>query len=288
VAVPPGVGQAGSRGTSPPGVTVLAQVGNPRFWPDLKSCMVNVGKAMEAERQGFQVFLSFQNDTRGDEIDRIEEDARSTFGGATIRSIRVENKGADIGPYLRQLQVLGREAPNQHHDIFLKIHTKSNNASRHEMLRDLCGEPEGIRKLYTRLRQSKSVGMVGPTSHVWAAPWVHEQDRNETQIRRSRVGWRAGEVDAMHRTWDIIHPPISFENGGREMARIIGGSFYWARQEALLYDIMLRSVDKLLGSMHHGYKESSCQTEHGLERVMPTLAVAVLGLEVVSMDDFVH
>jgi lipopolysaccharide biosynthesis protein len=251
--------------------------------------MVNVSQAMKAEGHGFQVFLAFQNDTRGDKIDGIEEDAQSTFGGATVRSIRVENKGADIGPLLRQLQVLGRESPEKHHDIFLKIHTKSSSDARHDMLRNLCGSPEIIRKLCTRLRQSKSVGMVGPPGHVWAAPWVQKQDRNGTRVKRRRVAWQVGEVAAMQRTWDMIHPPMTFENGARQKARIITGSFYWAREEALLYDIILRSVDTLLGSMSHGYvKGSCCTTAHGLERVIPTLAVTVLGLDVVSMEEFVH
>jgi lipopolysaccharide biosynthesis protein len=248
--------------------------------------MVNVKGVMEAERHGFQVFLSFQNETSGDIIDEIEKDAQSTFGTAIVRSIRVENKGADIGPYLRQLQVLGEEPLKKHHDIFLKIHTKSKSRARRVLFGSLCGNRERTRKLYTRLRQSKSVGMVGPTGRVWASPWAREQNPHGTKVDR-KVGmlWQQGEVDAMNRTWQIMHPPMSFEKGVWDMARIIAGSVYWARPDAVLYELLLRSVDKLEESMPHGYRKASCcQTSHALERLMPTMAVTIQGLDVVSAE----
>merc|ERR1719203_2522111 len=134
--------------------------------------MVNVRRAMEAEGHGFQVFLSFQNDSHGGEISKVQDDAQSSFGSVAVRSITVENRGADIGPYLRQLQILGWEPAEKHHDIFLKIHTKSDGTVRRGCLRSLCGTAQDIRKLYTRLRHTKSVGMVGPPGYVSVAPWV--------------------------------------------------------------------------------------------------------------------
>jgi hypothetical protein len=254
--------------------------------------MVNVRQSMEAEGHGFQVFLSFQEDSNGDEINKIENDAQSTFGSAAVRSITVENKGADIGPYLRQLQILGREPADKHHDIFLKIHTKSNGTVRRDCLRHLCGTAEQIRKLYTRLRQTKSVGMVGPPGNVGVAPWV--QMPSATTVKRVAFGdtqtvWSASEVVAMRRAWHILHPPMTFEKGAWNMARIIANSFYWARQEAVMYDVILGSIDMLLGVMPYGYRHGSCcQTPHALERLMPTMAVTIQGLDVVSVEDVVH
>jgi hypothetical protein len=258
--------------------------------------MINVRRAMEAEGHGFQVFLSFRNDTDSGRISRIEKQAQSAFGSATVRSIVVENRGADIGQYLHQLQVLGREPPEKHYDMFLKIQTKSSNKLRRECLSSLCGSVENIRKLYTGLRQTKSIGMVGPAGHVWVAPWVVDPHIPKgTRIRKASPHsheawwWRQVEVDAMNRTWEIMHPPMSFEKGAWKMARMIADSFYWVRQEAVLNDIILHSVDKLVESMPYGYtKGSCCQTSHALERLMPTIAVTILGLDVVPVEDVFH
>jgi len=259
--------------------------------------MINVRQAMEAEGHGFQVFFSFRNDTRsGGQVDHIEKEAQSAFGSATVRSIIVENRGADIGQYLHQLQVLGSEPPEKHYDMFLKIQTKSSSKTRRECLRSLCGNVENIRQLYTGLRQTKSIGMVGPAGHVWVAPWVVDPHLPKgTRVRQAPSGspeawwWRQGEVDAMNRTWEIMNPPMSFEKGARKMARMIADSFYWARQEAVLNDVILHSVDKLVESMPYGYTTfSCCQTSHALERLMPTIAVTILGLDVVPVEDVVH
>ncbi|CAK0889481.1 unnamed protein product, partial [Prorocentrum cordatum] len=148
------------RATSPPGVTVLAQIGNLSFWPDLKVCMLSVSRVMKVLDHGFQVFLSFHDEIPEEDTAKVEEIARGVFGSAAVRSIRVENKGADIGPYLRQLQVLSQEPPDKHYDFFLKIHTKTDTASRRLYLDNLCGKRH-THRVYTSLRQSQAIGMVG-------------------------------------------------------------------------------------------------------------------------------
>ena len=54
--------------------------------------------------------VRFKSDSHSHKVDEIEEDSQSAFGSAIVRGIMVENKGAGIGPYLRQLQVLGPRA----------------------------------------------------------------------------------------------------------------------------------------------------------------------------------
>ena len=185
-------------------MTILAQVGNTILWPELKSCMTNVKLAVEPEGHGFQVFLAFQNDTGSHKIDKIEKDAQSTFGSAVVRSITVENRGADIGLYLRQLQVLGREPLGAHHDVFVKLHTKSDPDKRLKWLRFLCGSVKVIRQVYTRLRQSKSIGMVGPTRAVYLAPWAPIPSGTTGVVHAE--AWTGRMFDVMNRTWEIMHP----------------------------------------------------------------------------------
>ncbi|CAK0889717.1 unnamed protein product [Prorocentrum cordatum] len=283
----------------PPGVTVLAQIGNTSMdrWADLMHCMSQVSLAMRAEGHGFSVFLTFQENISSKEMRGFELDARRAFGSGAVRSIRVQNRGADIGPYLRQLQVLSGQSPRaveilnvpedspfvrsqrlrgpEAFDTFLKVHSKSDRSHRRRWLRDLCGDVEKVRHVYSQFKRSKSLGMVGASAQVVQYPQV---------TGRYQV-WGHTDIDAMKRTWKMMQPCVPFDIPMR-VARIIAGSFYWARPDAVMYQIILHSTEKLIESMPSGYKtRSTGQTSHALERLMPTMAVAVCGLDVVSVDE---
>jgi hypothetical protein len=259
--------------------------------------MLNVSLAMKAEGHGFSVFLAFQETITRRDIGRFESVARGAFGRAAVRTIRVENQGADIGPYLRQLQVLGGESPRaveilnmpedpgssrpqrlkgpEVFDTFLKIHSKSDDLKRRSWLNDLCGDVKRVQQVYNQFKRSKSLGMVGASGQVLPYP----------QRTKEFLVWGQNDIDAMRRTWKMMQPCVPF---GIPMsaARIIAGSFYWARPDAVLYQIILHSAGKLIRSMPSGYKTlTTAQTSHALERLMPTMAVAVRGLDVLSVDD---
>merc|ERR1712176_121915 len=93
-----------------------------------------------------------------------------------------------------------------------------------------------------------------------------------------------GEFDAMKRTWEIMQPPLSFKEGAFDALLIIAGSFFWARRDAVLYDVVLRSVDRLVEAMPHGYPNHCCQTPHALERLLPTMAVTIRRFDILSLD----
>ncbi|CAK0849475.1 unnamed protein product [Prorocentrum cordatum] len=279
----------------PPGVTVLAQIGNASMdrWADLKHCMSKMSLAMKTEGHGFSVFLAFQENLSSKEMRGFELDARRAFESGAVRSIRVENRGADIGPYLRQLQVLRGQSPRavevlnvppfvrsqrlrgpEAFDTFLKVHSKSNGRQRRSWLRDLCGDVEKVRHVYSQFKRSKSLGMVGASAQVLQYP----QRTNRFTV------WGHKDIDAMKRTWKMMQPCVPFDIPMR-VVRIIAGSFYWVRPDAVMYQIILHSAEKLIESMPSGYKTlTTAQTSHALERLMPTMAVAVYGLDVVSVD----
>merc|ERR1719188_365012 len=285
----------------PPGVTVLAQIGSTSKWTDLKRCMLNVSRAMEAEGHGFSVFFAFQEEIARGDIDKIEGDARAAFGSSAVSTIRVENKGADIGPYLRQLQVLGGQSPRaleilnvpedpqqgrrrlrpqplkspEFFDTFLKIHSKSDDLKRRSWLNDLCGDVSRVQKVYTQFKKSKSLGMVGASEQVVLYP----------HRTKEFLVWGKDDIRAMKKTWRMMQPCVPFDIPLR-VARIIAGSFYWARPDAVMYQMILHSADKLVMSMPEGYHtNTTAQTSHALERLMPTMAVAVRGLAVAAVDE---
>jgi len=283
----------------PPGVTVLAQIGSASKWADLKGCMWNVALAMEAEGHGFSVFFAFQEEIARGDIDRIEGEARDAFGSGAVRTIRVENKGADIGPYLRQLQILGGQSPRaleilnapeadgrrrlrpqalkspEFFDTFLKIHSKSDDLKRRSWLHDLCGDVKRVRNVYRQFKKSRSLGMVGASEQVVLYP----------HRTKEFLVWGKDDIHAMKKTWRMMQPCVPFDIPLR-VARIIAGSFYWARPDAVVYQMILHSADKLVMSMPERYKtNTTAQTSHALERLMPTMAVAVRGFDVAAVDE---
>lgn len=270
-------------------MTVLFQVGNATYWPDFKPCILNVKRAMEAEGHGFHVFLSFHSDIDHTTMNELETDAQSTFGSDKVMSIMVENRGADIGPYLRQLQVLGQERVEQHYDIYLKIHTKGNDEQRRGWLTNICGDVQVIRRLYTRFGNSPSVGMIAPPGTMWAPSWARLPKGASFRRGPSSGAWKVEEVAAMNRTWDIMFSKegAPLKKGTLDSARMIAGSFFWARRDAVLYDVILRSVDRLVEAMPYRYSERCCGTAHALERLLPTMAATIRGFSILSLASVV-
>lgn len=260
---------------TPRGVTVLAQIRDSRYWEDLRSCMVNVSQAVRGAGEGFQVFLAFQDDIPSGHAESILGDARAEFGRKSVRSLVGEDRGADIGLYLRQLQVLGAEDPRDHFDVFLKVHTKSERLQRRSWLGDLCGSTAKASEIHRAIRDAEDLGMVGPVNEVIQYP----------HRTKDFLPWGEADIKGMLRAWKTMQPCVPFDVP-LHRAHVVAGSFFWSRQDAVLYQIILQTVDELLASMPLGYQAGTAgQTSRALERLIPTMAVAVRGLKVLASDE---
>mmetsp|Transcript_102683 Transcript_102683/g.267974 ORF Transcript_102683/g.267974 Transcript_102683/m.267974 type:complete len:477 (+) Transcript_102683:174-1604(+) len=260
---------------SPRGVTVLAQIGDPRYWEDLRSCMVNVSQAVQGAGEGFQIFLAFPDDVPGGHMESILGDARAQFGKQSVRSLVGEDRGADVGLYLRQLRVLGAEDPADHFDIFLKVHSESDRLHRRARLGDLCGSAAKVREIRRAMRDADDLGMVGPANEVLQYP------------RRTKdfAAWGEADIKGMLRAWRTMQPCVPFDVP-LHRARVVAGSSFWSRQDAVLHQIILQAVDELLASMPLEYQVSTAgQTSRALERLIPTMVAAVRGLRVLGSDE---
>lgn len=219
----------------------------------------------------------------------------------------MENQGADIGPFLRQLQVLGGERPwvaeflsdpedpqqEQHSrpqavqspevfDTFLKIHTKGGDVKRRSWLEDLCGDVRSAQQVYNKFKMFKSLGMVGASSQVFS---FSDDVRKKHKGRSMYQHFHFEDLCAIKRTWIMMQPCVPFDIPLSSL-RIIAGSFYWARPDAVLHQIVLHSAEKLIRSMPSRYRIGSrAETSHALEHLMPMMATAVRGLDVVSVNE---
>merc|ERR1740138_431693 len=136
---------------------MMVQIGsNSEYWESLKSCASNVQEAFLRAGEGFELYLAFSDEVSMHGVDFILKDARTRFGQTNVRSMVAENRGADIGLFLRQLKTLGADLPGDHFDLFLKVHSKSDQEKRERWLGDLCGSVDQVNRIYRSFRSSNN------------------------------------------------------------------------------------------------------------------------------------
>eukprot|EP00930_Biecheleria_cincta_P093312 TRINITY_DN8358_c0_g3_i1.p1 TRINITY_DN8358_c0_g3~~TRINITY_DN8358_c0_g3_i1.p1 ORF type:complete len:296 (-),score=38.36 TRINITY_DN8358_c0_g3_i1:146-1033(-) len=243
-------------------VAVFVQAANPSLWGEMQSCVENVA---DAHMGPLDVLVSAIGGEAGEAFRSSlarSKHLNQRAGGTKVQVDVVENRGADIGQFLQQLQNLTEVPPTTPYDMVLKIHTKSDPKLRHWSLDSLCGSPSTVRHVMTRFARDTSLAMVGGKYMVLNWPffdhhWV------------SGGAWHNTEIAAMRKAWPKISegPMPSVFN-----FTIVANSFYWVRGDQLLRGDLLHAIPALLASMPLGYKTgSSAQTSHALERLIPTM-----------------
>ena len=159
--------------------------------------------------------------TTSKELGRVEQMLRNFERPFELTAL--ENRGRDILPFLRQLQIVFAEG----HDYILKIHTKR---SRHRndgdlWRRELLGclaDPAELTWIVERLQQRPDVGIVGPIDHVLDidAYWGSNQAKVLNLAERLGIG-------------QLTPDPNVF----------VAGSMFVARREALLPILSINLAD---------------------------------------------
>lgn len=239
-------------------VAVFVQAANPSLWGDMQSCIENVAVAHSGP---LDVFVSATGSEARDSFQSSlakSKQLEKHIGGVKVQVDVVENKGADIGQFLQQLQKI----PNAPYDFLLKIHTKSDSKLRHWSLNSLCGNPGAVRKVMSRFASDKKLAMAGGKYMVFS--WPHYN-----RHWMSGGAWHPTEIGAMRRTWPMISKrPLP----SMSTCTIVANSFFWVRGDQLLEGDLPKAIPALLASMPYGYETgSAAQTSHALERLIPTM-----------------
>lgn len=269
------------------GVAVFVQMADHSLWPHLRECVGNVLEgAASISQRGAQ--LTRDVDVHIGMIagnSTIEEDARLllhrwTARGGEYRARLVvndtlENKGADMGLFLQQIQQVRDPSP---YSVLLKVHSKSSYRWRCQMLTSLCGSKEQVKHILIRFDNWRRMGLLGP----WGLTWRYDDMVNQTKVEMSfdhLSSWAfvegAGER-FMRRAWafmydnDVPLPP-------RETWVVTAGTMFWTRAAPLLQNPRLFSaISRWLPAWELGYdtqcrNKTSCLDAYGLERVIPTV-----------------
>jgi len=225
----------------------------------MKTCVQSVAqvpfKAVDVYVSLVQPNTSVEQDVRG---------LNSSIAGVRAgRAAVVQNRGADQGQFLQQLQGVDPGT----YDLVLKVHSKSNLCWRYLALDTLCGTQHQVEQVANEFIRDDKMALVGPDLLTVSANF-----KRLTQI------FSEGEQAAMHQVWQYLAPKEPFPP--QSAWTIVAGSMFWAKGGFIDGTPLRAAGPQLLESMAPGYATGSCcQTAHGLERMLPTRAV-VQGLKV--------
>ena len=123
-----------------------------------------------------------------------------------------ENRGLDIGGFLRALDAMVHSG--RPYDLLLKLHTKSSDGGRANLVRGLCATPGRVRDAVDAFARRPSLGMAGPAGLVLADG--HEFCLSQNEPYLGELAERLG-----------IRVPLG-------ALRFVAGSMFWARAGPLL------------------------------------------------------
>ena len=126
--------------------------------------------------------------------------------------LAVENKGFDIGPFWLSFDRIR----NQPYDVILKLHSKSNDQWRRELIAPILGSPERVRYCLDLLADP-TTGLVGSEKWLLTVP--------------SDWGNNKYHIDTLAREWRV---PV-------QSCRFIGGTVFWARHS--IFSAACRGLD---------------------------------------------
>jgi len=239
----------------PYAVAVFLQVGNEGLWPDMERCLMAVGNSGRVRTADVFVSTIAPSPT-------LEQTVAGLKAIPKFRSVTymlAENRGADQGQFLQQLQAIPPE-DKPTYDFLLKMHTKSDPLWRYTAMDALCATAGQVDTVMDTFAGNPNFAMLGPWGLTFGNP--------QTQTQRN--AFVDSEIQAMQREWLAIGETQPFPP--MEQLVIVAGSMFWVSGPALFSDELLMDHTALIISrMEMGYtKGSCCQTAHAMERLIPT------------------
>jgi len=247
----------------PQRVAVFAQAANLGLLPGLTGCITNVGAAQQMSRGTVDVYVSVplaEPNLLPDMKNWMEQEIPAL---CALEVNITQNKGADMGQFLQQMQ----SASGREYDAVLKIHTKSDTRIRETILHNLCGTTYIAQSILASFKANPGLGLVGVDGWVG---W-----KGEPQGSPSFGGlWTAAEQDNMKRTWSLIAPGRPLPPKDTWAAAV--ASFWWSSGRSVTNNpLLLAAAPRLLAHMNWGYVTGSQGLpEHALERLIGTMVRA--------------
>jgi len=242
-------------------VAVFAQAAYLNMLPELQQCITNVGAAQANTGSTVDVYLSTPL-AQQSELPHITEKVKQATPALGVLEVSItQNKGADIGQFLQQMQ----SAAGKEYDAILKIHTKGQDYILKPILRLLCGNSDSAQRIIASFAANPMLGLADADGYLaWKGPGSPF----------SQWAWQHKEQENDFRTWPLISPGKPMPPEDAWTAAVY--SFWWSRGSSVTNNpVLLKAVPRILAHMKFGYTTGSRYlTEHALERLIGTLVRA--------------
>tara|TARA_B100001287_G_scaffold275576_1_gene283589 strand:- start:42085 stop:44364 length:2280 start_codon:yes stop_codon:yes gene_type:complete len=134
-----------------PSIVCIVHIGSYHIFIKMKSYIDNLIKA-KYDEYNIDFYFNIIDTIRRDHIANIRKD----FPNENI--IISENYGFDIGSFFHILQII--KTYNENYDYVIKIHTKTNNDLRNELLKPILGTIDIIRNIIDMFDKNEKIGIV--------------------------------------------------------------------------------------------------------------------------------
>lgn len=224
-------------------IAVLLYLYDTALWDEYKKLLTPISDNID-------LFLALSKDNFRNNNLSIIEDANNNFSLAD--SIICVNKGADIGPFLKQIQKLDENT----YPIFIKLHSKNslwgeykNISWRSLLVHSLIGSQE-IFQQNIYLMNNKNIGTIGNTGLL---------------LGRDKEGFNTELIFyILHK-----HMNIPIEQIARQDLSFLAGSIFMSKTSIFKKYFTNNIIDQLYNLFPEGlvYDNKNGQIAHSLERI---------------------
>lgn len=262
-------------------IAVMLQLGtNPHLLPELMTCTENVAAAVKKDNIETKIDLHISLLNGNNE--RIESEIRSRFCGvSSISTIYVnsfENVGMDMGAFLMQMVLMVQNGLS--YDAVLKMHTKTDPIWRERILESLCGTPEQVRSILTKILDEDGGNdhphMVAPLGTAFG-PNSSLRDlfpriADTYKLESTKPAFSAETILKMNWLRDTLTKDENSEFKEDELL-LVAGSAFWINWVGLQPEMWARAYKDIYPLLSKLYAEDEGM-EHAMERVIPSLVVS--------------
>ena len=169
-----------------PRVCCICHIGSYHIFNKMKTYIDNLVSA-QYDAYHLDIYFNVIDTISKDEIRQLKK----SYPNETI--FESENYGFDIGSFFHILEHIKRKSYT--YDYLLKIHTKTNNNSRTDLLTPIMGSIQSIRDILTSFENKKEVGIIASKKRRCIDAHV-DFTRNQPYLQQL-LKWRFNETTAI-------------------------------------------------------------------------------------------
>jgi lipopolysaccharide biosynthesis protein len=152
----------------------------------------------------------------------------------------------DIGPFLKQIKLIKESGKS--YNYILKLHSKSDNIWRNELMDPLLSNPETIKNYLHSFTNNSDVGM------VCSKGWLLNMDNLNNSI-----------LSELLKKYNLYI---------NKTCKFVGGTIFWIKWDILKSFFTVNVIDDIYSHLEKGYMSNNTPTYvHSMERLLGILII---------------